>query len=141
MSEPATNVYPLDHVRLLPTARQMAALQFVGDSLRRHGRPPTLREIGAHMGIRSTNGVNDHLTALERKGLVERDDMLTRGIRLTPRGLAVLGEALPMAFDVSEPSSVALGHATRAHELLLALDLRAAREALEDAIAALRRGE
>lgn len=42
------------------------------------GYPPTLREIGAHMGIRSTNGVNDHLRALERKGFLARADGLPR---------------------------------------------------------------
>lgn len=37
-----------------------------------NGYPPTLREIGAHMGIRSNNGVDCHLRALERRGLVRR---------------------------------------------------------------------
>ena len=40
--------------------------------------PPTLREIGEVMGIRSTNGVNDHLRALERKGRLRRSDMKSR---------------------------------------------------------------
>jgi len=47
----------------------------------RRGYPPTLREIGAHMGIRSTNGVNDHLRALERKGYLTREDMKSRALR------------------------------------------------------------
>jgi len=40
-----------------------------------------LREIGARMGIRSTNGVNDHLRALERKGYLTREDMKSRALR------------------------------------------------------------
>jgi repressor LexA len=40
-----------------------------------------MREIGEHMGIRSTNGVNDHLKALERKGHLVRDDMKSRALR------------------------------------------------------------
>ena len=40
-----------------------------------------MREIGLHMGIQSTNGVNDHLKALERKGFLVRDDMKSRALR------------------------------------------------------------
>ena len=47
------------------------------------GYPPTLREIGSRMGIRSTNGVNDHLRALERKGYLTREDMKSRALRPT----------------------------------------------------------
>ena len=49
-------------------------LEFIGQSIESRGYPPTLREIGEHMGIRSTNGVNDHLKALEKKGYLERED-------------------------------------------------------------------
>jgi repressor LexA len=41
-----------------------------------------LREIGEHMSIRSTNGVNDHLRALEKKGYLERHDLKSRGLRI-----------------------------------------------------------
>ena len=34
------------------------------------------------MGIRSTNGVNDHLRALERKGYLRREDMKSRALKL-----------------------------------------------------------
>lgn len=54
------------------TERQQQVLGFIRDSIHYRGRPPTLREIGAHMGIRSTNCVNDHLRALERKGYLTR---------------------------------------------------------------------
>ncbi|MBI4702711.1 MAG: transcriptional repressor LexA [Deltaproteobacteria bacterium] len=63
------------------TARQEEVLGFIRDSILDRGYPPTLREIGAHMGIRSTNGVNDHLRALERKGYLTRDDMKSRAMR------------------------------------------------------------
>jgi SOS-response transcriptional repressor LexA len=65
--------------RRAPTARQQKVLDFMRSYAAAHGYPPTLREIGAHMGIRSTNGVNDHLRALERKGLIRRRDGLSRG--------------------------------------------------------------
>lgn len=63
------------------TARQEQVLSFIRQSIQDRGYPPTLREIGAHMGIKSTNGVNDHLRALERKGYLTREDMKSRALR------------------------------------------------------------
>jgi repressor LexA len=63
------------------TQRQQMVLDFIRQSIVDRGYPPTLREIGARMGIRSTNGVNDHLRALERKGYLTREDMKSRALR------------------------------------------------------------
>jgi repressor LexA len=65
------------------TERQEMVLQYIESSITQRGYPPTLREIGNHMGIRSTNGVNDHLRALERKGYLAREDMKSRALRPT----------------------------------------------------------
>jgi repressor LexA len=67
------------------TKRQEQTLDFIRKSIEERGYPPTLREIGESMGIRSTNGVNDHLRALERKGYLSREDMKSRALRLVPR--------------------------------------------------------
>lgn len=64
------------------TSKQKAVLAYITESVEEYGRPPTLREIGEEIGVPSTNGVNDHLRALERKGYIERDEMVSRGIRL-----------------------------------------------------------
>jgi len=63
------------------TQRQRQALDFIADYITARGFPPTLREIGEAMGIRSTNGVNDHLKALEKKGYLEREDLKSRALR------------------------------------------------------------
>jgi repressor LexA len=63
------------------TDRQREVLGFISDSIRKRGYPPTLREIGSHFGIRSTNGVNDHLRALEKKGYLHREDLKSRALR------------------------------------------------------------
>jgi repressor LexA len=63
------------------TSRQEEVLAFISRCIEERGYPPTLREIGEHMGISSTNGVNDHLKALERKGFLARDDMKSRALR------------------------------------------------------------
>lgn len=66
------------------TRRQAAVLKFVVDSIRDHGYPPTIAEIGAEFGISSTNGVNDHLVALEKKGYIQRNSK-ARGIHVTDK--------------------------------------------------------
>lgn len=71
------------------TRRQAAILQFVIESIRDRGWPPTIAEIGAAFDIASTNGVNDHLIALEKKGYIERNSQ-ARGIRVTEKASAGL---------------------------------------------------
>jgi repressor LexA len=69
------------------TQRQQQTLEFIRKSIEERGYPPTLREIGEYMGIRSTNGVNDHLRALERKGYLRREDMKSRALKLVEDSL------------------------------------------------------
>lgn len=72
------------------TARQRQILDVIREHIRTKGYAPTLREIGATVGIGSTNGVVDHLNRLERKGFLRRDEMLSRGIQvLEEAGLPV----------------------------------------------------
>src|SRR6516162_6984933 len=82
------------------TQRQQMVLDFIRQSIQDRGYPPTLREIGARMGIRSTNGVNDHLRALERKGYLTREDMKSRALRPTALGTPAIAES-----DAGEPAN------------------------------------
>ena len=78
-------------MRYALTDRQKRVLEFIRRSTETRGYPPTLREIGEEFGIKSTNGVSDHLKALERKGYLERDDLKSRALRpvgTRPRGMA-----------------------------------------------------
>ena len=76
------------------THRQREILDFISASIVERGFPPTLREIGEHFNIRSTNGVNDHLKALEKKGHLRREDLKSRAMRpVMPDGS---GEIVPL---------------------------------------------
>jgi repressor LexA len=76
------------------TQRQRDILDFISASIVERGFPPTLREIGEHFNIRSTNGVNDHLKALEKKGHLRREDLKSRAMRpVLPDGS---GEVVPL---------------------------------------------
>ena len=73
------------------TQRQRDILDFISASIVERGFPPTLREIGEHFSIRSTNGVNDHLKALEKKGHLRREDLKSRAMRpVLPDGADVV---------------------------------------------------
>lgn len=66
------------------TQRQHNILTFICNFSQK-GFPPTIREIGEAFGIKSTNGVNDHLKALERKGWILRAETTARGIKILVR--------------------------------------------------------
>lgn len=66
--------------------RQRAILEFIAASIDQYGVAPSYREIGDGLGIKSTNGVADHVKALERKGYIERLGRgRARSLRLTEK--------------------------------------------------------
>ena len=73
------------------TDRQLEVLRFIARQIEDLGYPPTIREIGEGLDIRSTNGVNDHLKALERKGFLTRDPVKSRALIPTSRAREALG--------------------------------------------------
>lgn len=78
------------------TARQRMILEHLVEYVGDHGYPPTVREIGGFFGIKSTNGVSDHLRALERKGYISRQDGQSRGLTMLrgPDGQAPIRMAM-----------------------------------------------
>jgi repressor LexA len=65
--------------------RQHAILEFLHEYVEQHGYPPTVREIGEAVGLRSPSTVHAHLAHLERAGLLRRDPTKPRAIELTDR--------------------------------------------------------
>ncbi|MBN2362270.1 MAG: transcriptional repressor LexA [Deltaproteobacteria bacterium] len=85
------------------TDRQAEVLRFIERRIVEQGYPPTLREIGEELGIRSLNGVNDHLKALERKGLLARDGHRSRALALARRSDGLVRAALAAGRTVTVP--------------------------------------
>jgi repressor LexA len=54
------------------TVRQKAIYDFLLKTIREKGFAPSILEIGKQFKIASTNGVSDHLKALEKKGYIRR---------------------------------------------------------------------
>ncbi len=62
--------------------RQRQILQYIIQHSEANGYPPTVREIGQAVGLSSSSTVHAHLRALEQAGLIRRDAVLTRAIRI-----------------------------------------------------------
>jgi repressor LexA len=77
------------------TKRQKAVYEFIRDKIHTRGYGPTVREIGKAFRIASPNGVVCHLKALERKGIIKREENLSRAIRLSREPAELSG--LPLA--------------------------------------------
>jgi repressor LexA len=68
------------------TERQQEIYDFIVAYARKHGYPPTVREIGAEVGLASPSTVHVHLAKLEEAGLVKRDPTKPRALELAGRG-------------------------------------------------------
>lgn len=62
--------------------RQQRIYEFITKFTGEKGRPPTIREIGAKVGITSTSVVNYNLNILVREGLIQREKEVSRGLRV-----------------------------------------------------------
>jgi repressor LexA len=64
------------------TPRQREILKLIQDSLVETGMPPTRAEIAAEMGFKSPNAAEEHLRALQKKGVLDLIPGASRGIQL-----------------------------------------------------------
>ncbi len=64
------------------SVRQQRIYEFITKFVGEKGRPPTIREIGAKVGITSTSVVNYNLNILVREGLIQREKEVSRGLRV-----------------------------------------------------------
>ncbi|NLX10841.1 MAG: transcriptional repressor LexA [Chloroflexi bacterium] len=64
------------------SARQKKILEYIETFIAQNGYPPTIREIGKHVGIASTSVVNYNLNKLVERGYIERQPEVSRGLRL-----------------------------------------------------------
>ena len=64
------------------TARQRKVLEFLRDEIEKRGYPPSMREIGAAVGLTSTSSVAHQLRTLEGLGYVKRDPNRPRALEI-----------------------------------------------------------
>ena len=64
------------------TKKQDEILQFIKKFIVSHGYPPTTREIGSALGISSPATINVHLSKLEQKGYIKKENSKNRALEL-----------------------------------------------------------
>jgi repressor LexA len=64
------------------TPRQRQVLDFIQQAVLEHGMPPTRAEIADALGFKSANAAEEHLRALQRKGVLDLKPGASRGIQL-----------------------------------------------------------
>ncbi len=64
------------------TPRQKQILELIQDFIAEYGMPPTRAEISRELGFKSANAAEQHLRALQKKGVLELLPGASRGIQL-----------------------------------------------------------
>jgi len=86
------------------TPRQSEVLAFIREFIEESGMPPTRAEIAARLGVSSANAAEEHLRALQRKGVIELMPGTSRGIQLKDILKEQLG--LPLVGKVAAGSPI-----------------------------------
>ena len=66
--------------------REKAIVRFIEKQIKKNGYPPSVREIGEAVGLKSTATVHTYIAALERKGYVKKENQKGRTLRLLKGG-------------------------------------------------------
>jgi repressor LexA len=102
----------------LLTPRQSEILEFIRNALTESGAPPTRDEIARAFGFRSLNAAEQHLQALQKKGLIELVSGTSRGIRLKDSVRELMAAAQQLTLPLI--GKVAAGSPLLAQENVLA---------------------
>lgn len=96
--------------------KQLEILEFIQEAVERQGYPPTVREIGAAVGLSSPASVQGHLTALENLGYIRRGSSKRRALEVVQKKTTARGGAATGARSVALVGRVAAGQPILAEE-------------------------
>ena len=97
--------------------KQQQIYDFIVAFQARHGYPPSVREIGEHVGLKSPSTVHFHLKGMEEKGIITKAEGKTRAI--TVSGARPVAEELDGQADrVPVVGNVAAGSPILAQECI-----------------------
>lgn len=95
------------------TPRQTQILKMIQDFIAEAGMPPTRAEISRELGFKSANAAEEHLRALQRKGVLELLPGASRGIQLKDSLREQMG--LPLVGRVAAGSPILAQEHIEAH--------------------------
>ena len=98
------------------TPKQQKIYDYILDFTAQHGYPPSVREIGSAVGLKSPSTVHFHLKGLEEAGVIVKAEGKTRAISLTNR--PVEEESDPHANQIPVVGNVAAGSPILAEECI-----------------------
>ena len=75
-----------------PTRIQLETLKRINDYINIHGFPPSLWELVAFGGYKSTQTIRNHMKALERYGCLEKRPHTARSVKITSFGLEKIAD-------------------------------------------------
>ncbi len=94
--------------------RQRNILEFIKYQIKTVGYPPSVREIGKAVGLKSSSTVHNHLIQLEEKGYLKRDPSKPRAIiPIEPENVS---ELITESIDLPVVGNVAAGSPILAEE-------------------------
>lgn len=67
--------------------REKAILKYIEKQIKTNGYPPSVREIGKAVGLKSTATVHGYLSALEEKGYIKKESQKGRTLKLLKGGI------------------------------------------------------
>ena len=79
---------------------QQKILNFIKKEIEQKGYPPSVREICAGVGLKSTSTVHAHLNHLEQQGLIRRDSTKPRALEVID-GTQARGRSVPLVGKVT----------------------------------------
>jgi repressor LexA len=88
------------------TARQQRILDFIAETVRTRGYPPTVREIGEAVGLTSSSSVHAQLANLEKMGLLKKDPTKPRAMTLATDGARATGTSVPLVGRIAAGAPV-----------------------------------
>jgi repressor LexA len=114
------------------TPRQRRILEFIAETVRTRGYPPTVREIGEAVGLTSSSSVHAQLATLERRGHLRKDPTKPRAMALSDSsraqgvvvplvGRIAAGEPILAEQNVEDHLVVPMGFAGEAEHFALTI--------------------
>src|SRR6476620_12768789 len=84
------------------TPRQRRIVEFIPETVRDRGYPPTVREIGEAVGLTSSSSVHAQLANLEKMGLLHKYPTKPRAMTLATDEARAAGTTVPLLGRRSE---------------------------------------
>jgi repressor LexA len=102
------------------TKKQRRIFDFIRSQIVRTNRPPTIREIGREFNMSSTGSVRDVLRALVKKGFIQKDSHISRGIRIKRGPGPLSGEIVEVpVINKIQPGTPVGAFANVAHTIMI----------------------